>query len=342
MPFLHVGFVTLSASPFRHRESRRYLLPMPSVYAGNPNLGGLPLPLSPVPLLFLSLTALPNLAAAQLPALQSAAMLDCSGLPCVDATLANGKHLRLLIDTGNVNSALDTSVAQAAGLTVTPINGPDGKSAGYGRSVLPGLKVADASLGDLKVLVLDLSDYIKRDRMPAADGTLAYTAFKDRLLQLDYLHHTVRFSEPLTAPLPCPGFCGSLTTPTFGKNGPPIVVSTGFFVNSKPVTAQIDTMFTGTMLIYPTSIEKLALTPESRTTKKQFFKYTDDGVDMLEAQAASESFGERVLAKPAALFFATPSVHLPDGLFDATVGHALFEHSVLSLNFHDMTLWLSN
>jgi hypothetical protein len=101
-------------------------------------------------------------------------------------------------------------------------------------------------------------------------------------------------------------------------------------------------MFTGTMLIYPTSIEKLALTPESQTTKKQFFKYTDDGVDMLEAQAASESFGERVLAKPAALFFATPSVHLPDGLFDATVGHALFEHSVLSLNFHDMKLWFSN
>jgi hypothetical protein len=178
--------------------------------------------------------------------------------------------------------------------------------------------------------------------MPAADGTLAYTAFKNRLLQLDYLHHAVRFSEPLTAALPCPGFCGSLTTPTFGKDGPPIIVSTGFSVNGKPVTAQIDTMFTGTMLIYPTSIEKLSLTPESKTSKKQFFKYTDDGVDMLEAQATTESFGERVLAKPAPLFFATPSVHLPDGLFDATVGHALFEHSILSLNFRDMKLWLSD
>lgn len=36
-----------------------------------------------------------------------------------------------------------------------------------------------------------------------------------------------------------------------------------------------------------------------------------------------------------------PSVHLPDELFDATVGHALFEHSVLSLDFHDMRLWMT-
>ena len=292
--------------------------------------------------LLLLCAALPHYANAQLPALQSAAMLDCSGLPCVDATLANGKHLRLLVDTGNVNSALDTAAATEAGLTVAPVNRSDGKLAGYGRSVLPGVKLGEGSLGDLKVLVLELSDYVRRDRMPAADGTIAYTAFKDRLLQLDYVHHIIRFSQPLTASLPCPGFCGSLTTPTFGKNGPPIIVSTGFSVNGKPVTAQIDTMFAGTMLIYPTSIEKLALTSESQTLKKQFFKYTADGVDMLEAQAATESFGEHVFAKDAPLFFATPSVHLPDGLFDATVGHALFEHSVLFLNFHDMTLWLSD
>jgi hypothetical protein len=63
---------------------------------------------------------------------------------------------------------------------------------------------------------------------------------------------------------------------------------------------------------------------------------------MLEVQATSESFGERVLAKPAPLFFVTPSVHLPDALFDATVGHALFQHSVLSLNFRDMKLWPSD
>lgn len=106
--------------------------------------------------------------------------------------------------------------------------------------------------------------------MPAADGTLAYTAFRDRVLELDYVRRTVRISEPLKAELACPGVCGTITTPTFGKQGPPIVVSTGFSVNAKPVTAQIDTLFTGSMLIYPTSVEKLGLAEAARTTKKEF------------------------------------------------------------------------
>ena len=270
-------------------------------------------------------------------------MLDCSGLPCVEVTLASGKRLRLMVDTGNVNSVLDTAVAKEAGLLVTPIIGNDGKPvAGYGRSVLAGLKLGDASLGDVKVLVMDVAGYVKRNRMPAADGTLAYTAFKDRILELDYLRRTVRVSEPLRAELPCPGFCGKLTTPTFGREGPPIVVSTGFSVNGKPITAQIDTLFGGTMLIYPTSVEKLSLTEPAQSTRKKFFNYTDDGVEMLEAQSKIEAFGNRGLREGAPLYFTTPAVHLPDGMFDATVGHALFQHSVLSLDFHDMNLWMTD
>ena len=278
---------------------------------------------------------------AQLPSLQGTAMLDCSGLPCVDATLATGKHLRLLIDTGDVSSVLDSGVARNLGLAVTPVNGPDGKPTGFSRAVLSGVQLGDASLGEVKVLVMDLSDYIKRDRMPAADGSLAYAAFKDRILELDYPSRRVRISSPLAAEVPCPGFCGTLTTPTFGNQGPPILVATGFIVNNQAVTAQIDTLFSGTMLIYPTSVDKLGLGEASRTTKKQFFKYTDDGVDMLEAQAKDEAFGKHVLMKDAQLYFATPAVHLPDGKFDATVGHALFEHSVLSLDLHDMKVWMS-
>ena len=118
-------------------------------------------------------------------------------------------------------------------------------------------------------------------------------------------------------------------------------MSTGFSVNHKPITAQVDTLFDGTMLIYPPSVEKLGLAEVARTTRKRFFKYTDDGVEMLEAQSKVEGFGERSLVSGAPVYFATPAVHLPDGMFDATVGHGLFQHSVLSLDFHDMKLWMT-
>lgn len=274
--------------------------------------------------------------------LRGGPMLDCAGLPCVDVTLASGKHFRALIDTGNVSSVLDKTVAKNLGLETTPVIGSDGKPvAAYSRAVLPSVKIGNAELGDVRILVMDLSDDIKRDRMPASEGTLAYTAFKDRILELDYRQKTVKFSDALHDSASCPAFCGTLTTPTFGKQGPPILVATGFALNGHPITAQIDTLFSGTMLIYPTSVEKLGLTKAAKTTNKDFFKYTDGGVDMFKATALAESFGSDTLAANAPLYFATPAVHLPDGMFDGTVGHALFEYSVLTLNLHDMKVWMA-
>jgi hypothetical protein len=273
--------------------------------------------------------------------LRGGAMLDCSGLPCVDVALASGKHLRMLIDTGDVSSVLDSKVAKDLGLAVSPVKDADGKDvAGYARSVLGGLKVGEGTLGDVKVLVMDLSAMEAKDQVPKADGSLAYTAFRDRLLEMDYVGRKVRFSEVLTGDVGCPGKCGVLTTPTFGKKGPPILVATGFSVNGKAITAQIDSLFSGTMLIYPTSVEKLGLGAEAKSTKKEMFKYTDGGVDMFAAVAGAETFEGRVLAKDAALYFAGPEVHLPDGMFDGTVGHALLEHSVVVMDFKGMRVWL--
>jgi hypothetical protein len=280
-------------------------------------------------------------AKAEMPELRGGAMLDCAGLPCVDATLAGGKHLKMLIDTGDVNSVLDTHVAKDLGLEVSPVKDADGNAIpGYGKAVLHGLKMGDAALGDVKVLVMDLAGYMSKDQMPKSDGSLAYTAFKDRALEMDYVGRRVRFSDVLTGDVTCPGQCGMLTTPTFGKRGPPILVATGFSVNGKAITAQIDSLFSGTMLIYPTSVEKLGLVEEAKSTKKERIKYTDGGVDMMTSVASAEAFEGRVLAKDAAVYFAGPEVHLPDGMFDGTVGHALLEHSVVVMDLKGMRVWM--
>lgn len=280
---------------------------------------------------------------AQAPELRGGAMLDCSGLPCVDVTLAGGKHLKMLIDTGDVSSVLDTKVAKDLGLEISPIKGADGKEIpGYSSAVLHGLMLGDAGLGDLKVLVMDVSESMAKDQMPKADGTLAYTAFKNRVLEMDYVGRHVLSSEILTGNVPCPGQCGTLTTPTFGKQGPPILVATGFSVNGKPITAQIDSLFSGTLLIYPTSVEKLGLVEEAKSTKKERIKYTDGGVDMMTSVATSEAFEGRPLAKDATLYFAGPEVHLPDGMFDGTVGHALLEHSVVVMDLKSKQVWIKD
>ena len=62
---------------------------------------------------------------------------------------------------------------------------------------------------------------------------------------------------------------------------------------------------------------------------------------MLAASAHSMGFGKQIIAKSPTMYFVGDGknpVHQPDGLFDGTVGNALFAHSVVTLDFHAMTL----
>jgi len=62
---------------------------------------------------------------------------------------------------------------------------------------------------------------------------------------------------------------------------------------------------------------------------------------MKEAPADQEGFHGLTLSGPAPLvYFPTPDVHEPDGLFDATVGLELFYGAGVTLNFHDMTIYI--
>jgi hypothetical protein len=286
--------------------------------------------------------ALAGLAPAAEPELQGAPMLDCSGLPCVEATTPSGSTVKMLIDTGNRRSVLDEATARKLGLELQPFVGRDGKvHPEYSAATLQGLKIGTSSLGDVAVLVVNLGPAIQKGDMPAADGLLSYTAFGARLLRLDYKARRVEVSDVLTQEVACPQDCGLMTNPTFGKEGPPIVATTGFRVNGKPLLVQIDTLYAGTLLVYPTSVVKLGLTAQqqSKTTRK--FAFTDGGVQMIQSRVGSEGFGALTLARNCPVYFATPDVHLPDGLFDGTVGHELFQGHVLTFDFYGHHFWES-
>jgi hypothetical protein len=269
-------------------------------------------------------------------------LLDCSGIPCIEARIGEGKPLRMGIDSGDVDSVLDKDVAEAAGLKETkPM--PAGAPAGMFMTEIPAIRVGAVTLRNVPTLGLSLTQMIAQKQMPDLGGTLAYTAFKDRLLQIDFVNHKVRISEPLSTPSPCSDPCDKFSLITFGKKGPPIVVAEGFEINGKPVTAQIDTMYTGTMLIYTASIDKLKLTDaDVNSQKSENFPFTDGGVEMKSAPAERESFRGVTLGVSApVVYFPTPDVHEPDGLFDATVGLGLFYGMVLTFDFHSNTFSLA-
>jgi hypothetical protein len=254
---------------------------------------------------------------------------------CIPVTLADGRNHVLLLDTGNVNSWLTAETARALGLKLDPIE-QDGK-------VLAGLFRLGAQTVSLQGRTLS-GRFLALDReqtgeLPAGvEGALAYTLFKDKVLQIDYPHLTVRMLEPRQASAAQSG--SDLKLITFGKEGPPIVVGRGFSVNGKPASAQIDTCYTGTLLVYTQAIGPLGLQRAAGQGRSRYFPYTDGGVNMNEATAETVAFGAYVLSpSPAIVYFpgtGSNPVHEPDGLFEATVGNALFAHSVVTLDFQAM------
>lgn len=265
-------------------------------------------------------------------------LLDCDGLPCVEARMGDGPILKMGLDTGNVDSVLDASFADAAGLKPTaPM--PEGAPSGMMRTQIPSITVGNVQLTNVPALTMSLGQMISQNQMPHVDGTLAYTAFKGRILQIDFSAHRVRISDILTAPSECAGACDKMSLIQFGNDGSRIVVANGFEIDGKRVTAQVDTMYSGSLLVYTASIDKLQLVEAAKTTKSRDFPFTDGGVQMKEAPAPKESFHGITLSGAVPLvYFPTPDVHEPDGLFDATVGIDLFYKATLTLNFHDMTI----
>ena len=254
----------------------------------------------------------------------------CRGMVCVELSVDGSKPQTLLFDSGNVNSTMMADTAQSLGWKTEPID-RDGKPIpGVARGGEHSVDFGGTKLTG-KFLVFDRS--IMGDDPPPMEGSIAYTFFKDRRVTIDYVHHTLTVSDP-GAPLP-----GKLELITFGKKGPPIVVGSPFTVNGKPVHAQIDTAYTGTMLIYDDAVAKLGL---DKGGTPKYFPDTDGGVNMLASTAASLGFDKSVLddKKPTLYFVGEGKnpVHQPDGLFEATVGNALFAHSVVTLDFHSMTL----
>jgi len=297
--------------------------------------------LAPLSLVFCMLTPTPDsMAQVTGPVSAPAELLSCSGLPCVDVKWSNGQVLHLAIDTGNPRSILDSTSAAKLGIKLEPFHAPDGRALpGMSQGVLPDISLGSSTLSQIKVAVLSLKSAVDSGQMPRVDGTLGWGAFRDRILRLNFTQHTVEITDPRTGEGTCRG--GKISFVTFGKTGPPIVATTGFRVNDAPVFVQVDTMFAGTLLLFPEAVLKLGLGNEASSSRKEHFPFTDSGVDLIRSEASDESFGSVKFGSNLPLYFSTPGVHLPDGLFDGTVGIGLLEHGIATFDFKAMCFELS-
>ncbi len=274
-------------------------------------------------------------------------LLDCSGLPCVDLTTGSGQTLRLLIDLGERNAWLATNAARRLGLEAQAMKGADGASVPeVQQTVVAGAKLGDLPMGDFPFVLIDNTPQpkaagakVEMSQPLPADGALTYGAFVNRLVQLDFANHQLRVSAPLTEALPCPGSCSGLIIKHFGRFGPATITADGFAVNGQSLDAQIDTLFSGTLLIYPASVEKLGLKKEKKGKAKRF-PFTQGGVELREAETVSESFRGLELLRDAPLYFTTKDEDYTNIQFDGTAGLGLLQRARVTFDFKGNQFWM--
>jgi hypothetical protein len=272
------------------------------------------------------------------PVFHEFAFTSCEGMICFPVRLQDGSERTFVLDTGDVHSELAADTAAAAKIPTRAAKGRDGQP-------IAGIEIADdvaLHLGDLALQTKLL--LIRKDLGPMPhlyDGSLAFTDLKDRIVVVDFPHHRLRISDPQTGPAQARR--GTLKTITFGTQGPPILTGGPFSIDGHTVQAQIDTCFTGSMVVYDAAISSLGLGPLAQSaTASRTFPHTDGGVQMHEVPTKTLGFaGQSLPVASPRVYFPTPGVHQPEGLFEATVGTELFTGSVLTLDLHSMSFDIS-
>jgi len=106
-----------------------------------------------------------------------------------------GKAYTFLVDSGSGNVLLDTRAAKSMGLHEEGSLEVRGAARAGGMHVahLPRLTIGTAALDDLIISTLDLGTNSGRFRI---DGILGYPFFATSMVQLDFVHHQMRFGPP--------------------------------------------------------------------------------------------------------------------------------------------------
>jgi hypothetical protein len=272
-------------------------------------------------------------------------LINCSGLPCVELT-SKVNVMRLVIDLSSVNAYIDLKSAQKRGLTSTPLQSSGGSSIpDVQQTVVSGAKLGDLLLGDFPFMVFDMtSDKAsgkKKDVSFPADGALAFGSFKNRRIQIDWNRHVLRISEPMQNPLACPRNCSDLILQRFGGYGPPTLTANGFEIDGRPVSAQIDTLFTGSMLLYPPTEQAFDLKNLDKTKHKEEFPFTQGGLRLTRAISVRYTFDRDALLDDASVFLWNGKEEMaPKVSFQATVGTDLLSRALFTFDFKANKLWM--
>ena len=251
-----------------------------------------------------------------------------SGVILLDVNLGGGRSQKLVFDTGNNISALDSAAAKELGFVPAPGPSPAPAASRPSKFVVLTVVLGGQSLGSLEMYVAPLSQQVADGYGVHCDGTLGYGFFKDRIVQIDYPNR--RFRVVAHAPaVTTPEESTTISWRKYWSKSPDLVTVENLAVAGHPVCAQIDTFFAHAAILF---FPKLPWLKSEPAPEVAMIKYEEAKLGAVRVQGGLSVCNVRT-GDATPIYLAGADAHVPETEIAAILGNEFFRQSVLTLDF---------
>ena len=255
------------------------------------------------------------------------------GVVMLQVDLGGTRPARLVLDTGNPTTVLDTEAAQEIGF---PLLDADKQTVGSGADATAYYRIKPPKflLGDTEFPAGHLAVAPVRKSLQAigldCDGLLGYGALKDRVVQIDYPSRHLRFLDAADAKAALAhGQSFAISWKKYWSKSPDLVTVDDVQVDGHRLCAQIDTALRFSAILFSTKLTWLKSDPAPGIAPVRY-----EDADLSPARISGGlTLGDYRLGNDVQVYVAGADAHVPETDLSVVLGTAFFRNTVLTLDF---------
>ena len=245
--------------------------------------------------------------------------------------LGGARPARVVFDTGNSASVLDTAFAKDTGLRPESSPSPAARQANtpaFYKAVIPHVKVGARVFDNQPLVVTGFSKTAADEYGVTADGSLGYGFFRGQIVQIDFIERKFRL---LPAPPAAANVSTGIVWRKYQSQSPLLITVDDIVVNGHHVIAQLDTFFGQSLLLFAAKLPWLKAVPISAVPSVRY-----EEAALSAADAGEVAWGNFIPRSRGEVYVAGADAHVPETEINAVAGNSFFQGALLTIDLRSV------